>query len=145
MTGARERAGVLLAAALVGWFRLRLRLPQALGRGRRLLRRELGQPVAPRAQGSAAPAAGRLERLFARGLRTRLGRGAGCLPRSLALARFLRLHGLEARVCLGFSRRAGRLAGHAWVEHDCAVVCDQPAFVAGFSRVRSVAPGGLRA
>jgi len=46
-----------------------------------------------------------------------------CLPRSLALFRFLRRMGLPAEHCLGFERFAS--GAHAWVECDGNVLLDE--------------------
>ena len=56
-----------------------------------------------------------------------------CLPRSIALKRFLRGRGVATRLRLGVKRSADRrLEGHAWLERNGAVVGDRPALVKGF-------------
>jgi Transglutaminase-like superfamily len=133
---ARECASMLLAFGLLVWFRVRVSLPWASGARAALGRARRATPIRALpvlASGSTTD----LQRLFARVRRWPVGRVL-CLPRSLALARFLELHGVAARVCLGFGRRADRLAGHAWVEHDGAVIGDEPGFVAAFARLRPI-------
>jgi hypothetical protein len=77
-------------------------------------------------------AAGRLAELFRRAAEHAFV-SASCAPRSLALARLLRLHGLAAEVRIGL-RRAGReLAGHAWVEHHGVSVGEDATFASAFT------------
>ena len=134
MRRVRSCASLLLAFGLLVWFRARMRLPWVFGARGPLCRsvRATAVRTVP-VLGGGSPA--ELQRLFARVAGWPLWR-VSCLPRSLALARFLELHGVGAQVCLGFERRAGRLAGHAWVEHDCAVIGDAPEFSARFARLR---------
>lgn len=145
----REAGTIALAAALLAWYRLRFALPRPLG-GYGLIGRRLeawADGDGTRARGDRGQGdAGRLAGLFRRaaGRRTL---AAGCAPRSLALARFLRLHGLPARMRVGLRRAGDRLAGHAWVEHDGRVVGDDPAFVRRFAPLdsRRRSRGGNRA
>jgi hypothetical protein len=53
-----------------------------------------------------------------------------CLPRSLALHRFLRSVGIGAEHCIGVRRFP--FGAHAWVEITGSVVLDSPAFVRDF-------------
>jgi hypothetical protein len=59
-----------------------------------------------------------------------------CLPRSLALFRFLRLVGVPAEHCIGV-RRYPFLA-HAWVEHGDRVVHDHPAHPRTFTTLARI-------
>jgi hypothetical protein len=121
-----------LALSAEAWLELlacraRLRLPQLLAASS-FLRCEMTE--APR----ASRGAGRLDLLLAafdRAVRAQ-PRVPGCLPRSLALRRFLARHGQDARIGLGLRRRDGRLQGHAWVEADGAVVTRDADFVREF-------------
>jgi hypothetical protein len=57
--------------------------------------------------------------------------GSTCLVRSLTLERLLRSDGHPARLRLGIARSAtARLAAHAWVESDGAVLLAEPGFEA---------------
>jgi hypothetical protein len=47
-----------------------------------------------------------------------------CLPRSLALQRFLAQHGVATELRLGMRRGPQGLEGHAWVEHQGGVPFD---------------------
>jgi hypothetical protein len=53
-----------------------------------------------------------------------------CVPRSLALFRFLRSAGVPAEHCIGVRRFP--FAAHAWVEHRGHVVHDDPPWRSGF-------------
>lgn len=58
--------------------------------------------------------------------------GAACLPRSLALRRFLGRYGIESRLRLGMRKTDEGWTGHAWVEHAGQVVGDREEFVRQF-------------
>ena len=123
-----------LSAGLLAWYRLRASLA---GGGHRLLARELGAAGgagAGQAEGRGQEAS-RLARLFHHAS-ARPALGGSCIPRSLALARLLRLHGLAARVRVGLRRDGGDLAGHAWVEHHGAVLDDCEERILGFAPLR---------
>ncbi len=128
----RDGATVVLAAGLLAWYRLRIAVA---GGGHRLLAREMGEERdAGRVAGGGDPeAAHHLARLF-HDAAARPPVGGSCIPRSLALARLLRLHGLPARVRVGLRRTGGGLAGHAWVEHHGTLIGDR------HERVRELAP-----
>jgi hypothetical protein len=65
--------------------------------------------------------------------------GATCLPRSLALRRFLALHGVGTRLRIG-ARRVGRdWSGHVWVEREGRIVGDRPELVGAFVPFRETA------
>jgi hypothetical protein len=49
-----------------------------------------------------------------------------CLQRSLCTARLLRIHGVAARLVIGY--RPMPFCSHAWVEADGRVVNDSPAY-----------------
>jgi hypothetical protein len=72
---------------------------------------------------------GRAERAFARAEHFFVMRSApqDCLPRSLALYRFLLSAGIPADHCIGVRRHPFR--AHAWVEYDHRVLCDSTDFV----------------
>lgn len=69
--------------------------------------------------------------------------GADCLPRSLALHRFLLSAGFEAAHVLGV--RCDPFAAHAWVEVNGGPVCDSTSHVARFTpiaRIEDAPPTG---
>ena len=68
--------------------------------------------------------------------------GAGCQPRSLALARLLRMHGLPAAVRVGVRRSPEGFTGHAWVEHHGAVISEREDFVRTFAPLSFSHPSG---
>jgi hypothetical protein len=116
----RDGATVVLAAGLLAWYRLRVAVA---GGGHRLLARELGgdRDAGDSAERVDTDAAHRLARLFHHAA-ARPPFGGSCIPRSLALARLLRLHGLSARLRVGLRGTREGLAGHAWVEHHGTVL-----------------------
>jgi hypothetical protein len=67
-----------------------------------------------------------------------------CLPRSLALASFLRRSGIRTRLCLGLRKNAGSLSGHAWLEWEGGVVGDQDTFVRQFVSLEAQCAGAMR-
>jgi hypothetical protein len=111
--------------------RARLRLPRVLG-AEQFLRRELAQGGA---ESPAVEPLGRLLSAFERALKAQPGI-PGCLPRSLALRRFLTRHGQGSRLELGLRKAAGRMQGHAWVEAEGAVVSGDAPFVRSFHRLQ---------
>ncbi|MGA2713903.1 MAG: lasso peptide biosynthesis B2 protein [Bryobacteraceae bacterium] len=62
----------------------------------------------------------------ARRAQRRVARATGllgsCLVRSMTLWAMLLRRGLETNLRVGFRKRAGKIQGHAWVEHDAAPV-----------------------
>jgi hypothetical protein len=54
-----------------------------------------------------------------------------CVPRSLALTRSLRLHGIDARVCFGVQKFP--FLAHAWVEANGRAVNERSAAIQGYS------------
>jgi hypothetical protein len=60
-----------------------------------------------------------------------------CLPRSLALFRFLRAIGLPVVHCIG-GRRFPAFMMHAWVEHAGLAVLDEPGRVKEYTRLASI-------
>jgi Transglutaminase-like superfamily len=116
--------------------RARLRLPRLLAR-EPFLRRELTQePQYSESTGSLD----QLVRAFGRALRAQPG-APGCLPRSLALRRFLARHGHTSRLGLGLRKVAGLLDGHAWVESGGTIVSGEAPFVRSFSRLKIAGEG----
>lgn len=118
-----DRAPFLRAWGQLLLIRVGLRVP--------VLRYRLlsGTPVGP--SGVAAPDT-RLLALFSEAVAAQ-GTAPPCLPRAVALARFLRTMGVTASLRLGVRRdEAGRPEGHAWVEHDGRPLADPPAFVDSF-------------
>jgi len=107
--------------------RARLRLPRLL-RAEPFLRREIAATTT--AAAGRRPLDGLLS-AFDRGLGAQPG-APGCLPRSIALRRFLARHGHAARVGLGLRRGGGRLDGHAWVEAAGGVVSGDVDFTRTF-------------
>jgi hypothetical protein len=134
-----ERLGAAFTVAVAGtllvWYRYRLALPRPWG-GLSLLERRLEAGPGADAAGTtdSGRAAARLGELFRRAASHALV-AANCLPRSLALARLLRLHGLGADVCIGLRKADGALAGHAWMEHHGRTVGDDATFVKAFTRL----------
>jgi hypothetical protein len=130
-----DAAAFALASGLLAWYRLRLALPLPIG-GTALVHRRLLASAASSSKGDSAPgaASARLRRLvevFRRAADAAV-LGAGCQPRSLALARLLQLHGLRARIRVGVRRSPEGFTGHAWVEHHGAVVSEREDFVRTF-------------
>lgn len=128
------REGALAAEAWAEMLacRARLRFPRLLGT-EAWLRRELhGEAAGRSGEGSAD--------VLLEAFRRALGASpdaASCLPRSLALRRYLARHGQPSRLGLGLKREHGRLRGHAWVEIDGRVVSGEAAFVGSFSRLET--------
>jgi hypothetical protein len=149
----RRLPGSERRAYLEAWWallecRLRLRFPGPL-RGHHLLERALapGDGVQDAAASQGDPhSCGELARLFRRAHTDQLC-AAACLPRSLALLRFLSRHGVAARLELGLRRQAGGLhghrglQGHAWVVHGGRPVNDSASFVGGFRPLQRAGPG----
>lgn len=117
--------------------RARLRFPRLL-KAEAWLRRELGQGE------KETPAASKPTDSLLDAFRLALGSsptGAGCLPRALALRRYLARHGQPSRLGLGLKREEGRLRGHAWVEVAGEVVTDEAGFVRSFARLETARGG----
>jgi hypothetical protein len=112
--------------------RARLRMPRIL-RTEAFLRREIAGGTAA---ANGGPPLERLLEAFERALRAQPGTPA-CLPRSLALRRFLAHHGHAARLALGLRRAGGRLQGHAWVEAGGAILTRDEAFARAFVPLRA--------
>jgi Transglutaminase-like superfamily len=55
-----------------------------------------------------------------------------CLPASLALRRFLKRHGVAARLRLGARKIGSEWSGHAWVERGGRMLGDRPELVRHF-------------
>jgi hypothetical protein len=133
-----DGAALALASALLAWYRLRLALPLPIG-GTALLHRRIVASAAAPSMGDAPPRPEpaeplrltRLVQLFRRAADAAV-LGAGCQPRSLALARLLQLNGLHARIRVGIRRSPEGFTGHAWVEHHGAVVSEREDFVRSF-------------
>ncbi len=62
--------------------------------------------------------------------------GINCLPRSLALHRFLLRVGIDADHCIGVRRFP--FGAHAWVESGSSVICDSPSFVDQFMEISRI-------
>jgi hypothetical protein len=62
--------------------------------------------------------------------------GIDCLPRSLALHRFLLSVGLNANHCIGV--RCFPFGAHAWVEVKGTLVCDSESFVNKYNEISRV-------
>jgi hypothetical protein len=122
--------------------RLRLRFPGLL-RGRQLVRSALLR----RGAGRRSPLSTRkLADLFHRARADQLV-ACPCLPRSVALVRFLGSNGVPAELALGLRREEVGLAGHAWVMQDGRPVNDSPSFVGRYVRLLRAEPyeaGGAR-
>jgi hypothetical protein len=88
--------------------------------------------------GPPAPDVARLVALFD-AARDTLPVGATCLPRALALRRFLAQNGVGTRLRLG-ARKVGReWSGHVWVERKGRIVGDRPELVRAFVPFRETA------
>lgn len=61
-----------------------------------------------------------------------------CLPRSLALFRFLRSVGVPAEHCIGVQRFP--FEAHAWVECGGSVVHDSPSFTGSYTEIARLRP-----
>jgi Transglutaminase-like superfamily len=115
--------------------RLRLRFPRALAAGR-LLRTELttsGDDARPPVSESS-----RLVEVFELAVRNHVV-AASCLPRAVALRRYLRGRGVPSALRMGMRRKAGHLEGHVWVESRGRVVGDRDSFVSGYRTFRHAA------
>jgi hypothetical protein len=132
VTKRRMRSWALAAEAWaeIATCRARLRLPRLLSADS-LLRREL---TAEPSGSPLAPPPDRLLQAFARALRAQPG-APGCLPRSLALRRFLARHGQPGHLALGLRRVAGRMHGHAWVEAEGRILTGDGRFAGSFFRL----------
>jgi hypothetical protein len=120
--------------------RLRLRFPDLL-RGRRLVRSAL----LSRGAGRCPPQSTRkLVELFRRARADQI-LACPCLPRSVALVRFLESNGVPAELALGLRREQAGLAGHAWVMQDGQPVNDSPSFVGRFVRLLRSDPSAVEA
>lgn len=113
--------------------RARLRFPRLL-HAEAWLRRELGE-----GEKKTAASSKRTDSLLeafhrARGASPTV---ASCLPRALALRRYLARHGQPSRLGLGLKRAGGRLQGHAWVEVAGEVVTGEADFVRSFVRLET--------
>jgi hypothetical protein len=115
--------------------RLRLRFPELLN-GRRLL---AGAFTGRGASRRSLHSIGRLAAVFRRAHRDQLV-ASSCLPRSVALLRFLARNGVAARLELGLRRDTAGLTGHAWVVHDGEPVNDSSAFVGRYVRLLRAEP-----
>ncbi len=82
----------------------------------------------------------RAERAFSRAENFFVLRSAprDCLPRSLALFRFLRSVGVPAEHCIGVQRFP--FEAHAWVECGGSVVLDAPSFTRGYAEIARLRP-----
>lgn len=65
--------------------------------------------------------------------------GATCLPRSVALLRYLRRHGVTSRLHLGARKAANHWSGHAWVERNGQILGDREERVRMFTAFRQTA------
>jgi hypothetical protein len=132
------KKGVLAAEAWVEILvcRARLRLPRLLG-AECFLRRELAEE--PHERSASQPLASLVDAFR---IAHRVQPGAGCLPRSLALRRFLTRHGQRSHLELGLRKAESRLRGHAWVEAGGTVVSGDALFVRSF--VQLVTPRTVR-
>jgi Transglutaminase-like superfamily len=112
--------------------RARLRLPRLLA-AEPFLRNELTRE---RGRSRRTASLDGLLTAFGRALRAQ-PTAATCLPRSLALCRFLARHGHEGRVVLGLRNVGGCMSGHAWVETEGSVVSGDASFVRSFCRLKT--------
>ena len=106
--------------------RLRLRFPRLLG-ARSLIVEELHRDGGD----SPGPLDDRLFSLFNRAVRDHI-LAMPCLPRALALARYLRRHGVEGRLRVGMKKGDEGLRGHAWVESAGQPVNDPSELASSF-------------
>lgn len=116
--------------------RLRLRFPRALA-ARPLLADELRREAqTPRRAGSLPR--GRLVSLFNRAVRHQI-LAVPCLPRALALKRFLRRYGVDSRLRIGMKKEEQGLVGHAWLECEGRVLNDRDELIQTFVPFRNPA------
>ncbi len=88
----------------------------------------------------AAARVARARQAFSRAENFFMLRGAprDCLPRSLALFRFLRSVGVPAEHCIGVQRFP--FEAHAWVECGGSVVHDSPSFTGSYTEIARLRP-----
>lgn len=60
-----------------------------------------------------------------------------CLPKALAMYRFLRLHGIPAELCVGVKKYP--FSGHAWVEFDGRILDEKPDRVRRYTPIKKLA------
>jgi len=66
-----------------------------------------------------------------------------CLARALVLCRLLLRRGLDAELVLGVEAGGGRLAAHAWVEHEGRILDPDSCQTARFAEIHRIGPHGL--
>jgi hypothetical protein len=62
-----------------------------------------------------------------------------CLPRALALRKYLTRHGMPGDLRIGLRKNAGRLEGHAWLEDNGVLLCQDESLVRTFVPAQLVA------
>ena len=130
----RDEGSLGLAAAAwieIAHCRARLRLPRFLDAEHFLRQELLREPL----ESQPSESLDRLLVAFRRALSAQPG-ALGCLPRSLAMRRFLARHGHDSRLGLGLRRTSGRIAGHAWVEARGEILSGDAPFVRSFARLQ---------
>lgn len=126
----RNLLDLAVASWMLAWTTVALRVvPPA-----RLIARPSGRPGRTRAVRHDSAELARLLRIA--DLAARFVVPVSCLPKSLALARFLERRGIAATVRIGVRTAAGRLEAHAWVVVDGRVVNDDAAGVARYQVLR---------
>jgi hypothetical protein len=138
---AARRRAARGALALRAWLSLLVTSRSIARRGfSETYRRYARLPVA-RAGGEDVEAlASRARQAFSRAENLFLLRSAprDCLPRSLALFRFLRSVGVPAEHCIGVQRFP--FEAHAWVECRGSVVHDSPGFTRSYAEIARLRP-----
>ena len=116
--GRPERLLLVQAVLLLPLTRVALRL-LGLRRWQAALARLAPRPQNPagRARAAEGQRAEATARMVQAAARQRLCR-ASCLPQALVVWWLLRRQGIVGDLRIGVRRQNGRLAGHAWVEHD---------------------------
>jgi hypothetical protein len=129
---ARARSGALVLRA---WWSLLCTVGLLANRGFEHTYGRYARMAAPAADGDTAELLARAERAFLIAENFFVMRSAprDCLPRSLALYRFLRSVGVPAEHRIGVTRYP--FEAHAWVRSGDRLVLDSPDFVRGFAEL----------
>ena len=126
----RRRALVLRA-----WWSMLCTACLLAGRGFDYTYRRYARLAAPAADGETTDLLARAERAFliAENFFVMKSAPRDCLPRSLALYRFLRSIGVPAEHRIGVNRYP--FEAHAWVQSEGRLIFDSPEFVRGFAEL----------
>ncbi len=131
-------AGRTNALVLRAWWSLLCTVRLLAGRGFDYTYGRYARTPAPVAGGETAGLLARAERAFlvAENFFVMKSAPRDCLPRSLALYRFLRSVGIPAEHRIGVTRYP--FEAHAWVQSGDRLVLDSPDFVRGFAELARI-------